>query len=132
MALWLPTSWQNITTLWKLQLLMQQVSITINWVCSIFPFYTEIAALKLRDALSRFEGGKIIVGIAGFPYKCPPAPLEFTLLLDDWLKERGIRTKTEIVFVSPLPQVFSIPTVSPVFEDLFNRKGIRIETFFQY
>lgn len=93
-------------------------------------FYTETAALKLRDALYRFEGGRIVVGIAGFPYKCPPAPLEFTLLLDDWLRKRGIRAKTEIVFVTPLPQVFSIPTVSPVFEDLFNRKGIRIETFF--
>jgi sulfide:quinone oxidoreductase len=93
-------------------------------------FYTEPAAVRLREALHRFEGGRIVVGIAGFPYKCPPAPLEFTLLLDDWLRRRGLRKRTEVVFVTPLPQLFSIPTVAPLFEELFARKGIMVETFF--
>lgn len=93
-------------------------------------FYTEPAALSLRDALHKFEGGRIVVGVAGFPYKCPPAPIEFTLLLDDWLRQRNLRDKAEIVFVTPLPQVFSIPTVVPLIEELFARKGIKVETFF--
>jgi sulfide:quinone oxidoreductase len=93
-------------------------------------FYTEPAAVRLREALHRFEGGRIVVGIAGFPYKCPPAPLEFTLLLDDWLRRRGLRKRTEVVFVTPLPQLFSIPTIAPLFEELFARKGITVETFF--
>ncbi len=93
-------------------------------------FYTEPAAVRLREALHQFEGGRIVVGIAGFPYKCPPAPLEFTLLLDDWLRRRGLRKRTELVFVTPLPQIFSIPTVAPLFEELFARKGITVETFF--
>ncbi len=93
-------------------------------------FYTEPAALRLREALHQFEGGHIVVGIGGLPYKCPPAPIEFTLLLEDWLRQRGLRSKTEITFVSPLPQVFSIPTVVPLVEELFARKGIRVETFF--
>jgi sulfide:quinone oxidoreductase len=86
--------------------------------------------MRLREALYGFEGGRIVVGIAGFPYKCPPAPIEFTLLLDDWLRQKRLRDKTEIVFVTPLPQVFSIPTVVPLIEELFNRKGIKFETFF--
>lgn len=93
-------------------------------------FYTEPAALKLKEALNNFQGGRIVVGIGGFPYKCPPAPIEFTLLLDDWLRQRGLRSKTEITFVTPLPQVFTIPTVVPMIEELFARKGIRVETFF--
>ena len=95
-----------------------------------YHFYTEPAAMRLREALYGFEGGRIVVGIAGFPYKCPPAPIEFTLLLDDWLRQKRLRDKTEIVFVTPLPQVFSIPTVVPLIEELFNRKGIKFETFF--
>ncbi|MFA0759895.1 MAG: hypothetical protein NOOUEUKL_002579 [Candidatus Fervidibacter sp.] len=95
-----------------------------------YHFYTEPAAVRLREALSRFEGGRIVVGIAGFPYKCPPAPLEFTLLLDDWLRRRDLRKRTELVFVTPLPQIFSIPTAVPLFEELFARKGITVETFF--
>lgn len=93
-------------------------------------FYTEPAAVRLREALHRFEGGRLIVGIAGFPYKCPPAPLEFTLLLDDWLRQRGLRKRTELVFVTPLPQVFSIPSVVPLFGERFADKGIKVETFF--
>jgi sulfide:quinone oxidoreductase len=93
-------------------------------------FYTEPAAVRLREALHRFEGGRIVVGIAGFPYKCPPAPLEFTLLLDDWLRRRGLRKRAELVFVTPLPQLFPIPTVAPLFEELFARKGIMVEIFF--
>lgn len=95
-----------------------------------YHFYTEPSALRLREALHNFQGGRIVVGIAGFPYKCPPAPIEFTFLLDDWLRQRKLRDKTEIVFVTPLPQVFSIPTVVPLIEELFNRKGIKVETFF--
>ncbi len=93
-------------------------------------FYTEPAAIRLREALHSFTGGHIVVGIAGFPYKCPPAPIEFTLLLDDWLRQQGLRSKTEITFVTPLPQAFSIPTVVPLVEELFARKGIKVETFF--
>ena len=34
-------------------------------------FYTAAAAEKLRVALDRFSGGRIVIGIAGMPYKCP-------------------------------------------------------------
>jgi hypothetical protein len=26
----------------------------------------------LREALANFEGGRIVVGVGGLPYKCPP------------------------------------------------------------
>lgn len=95
-----------------------------------YHFYTEPDAVRLREALWAFEGGHIVVGVAGFPYKCPPAPIEFTLLLEEWLRRRGIRQKTTITFLSPLPEAFSIPTVNPLVEELFDRQGIRVETFF--
>ena len=50
-----------------------------------------------RAALEAFAGGRICVVIAGAPYKCPPAPYECTLLLDEWLQERGMRERTELV-----------------------------------
>ena len=50
-----------------------------------------------RAALEAFEGGRICVVIAGAPYKCPPAPYECTLLLEEWLRERGLRERTELV-----------------------------------
>ena len=50
-----------------------------------------------RAALEAFAGGRICVVIAGAPYKCPPAPYECTLLLDEWLRERRLRERTELV-----------------------------------
>lgn len=45
-------------------------------------FYTAEAALDLRHALDAFTGGRIVIGIAGMPYKCPPAPLEVAFLIE--------------------------------------------------
>ncbi|HEX9235274.1 MAG TPA: FAD/NAD(P)-binding oxidoreductase, partial [Actinomycetota bacterium] len=54
-------------------------------------FYSLEGALRLRESLRTFDGGRILVGVAGIPYKCPPAPLEFVLMLEDHLRRRGIR-----------------------------------------
>ena len=50
-----------------------------------------------RTALEALAGGRVCVVIAGAPYKCPPAPYECALLLDEWLRERGLRERTELV-----------------------------------
>ncbi len=36
-----------------------------------------------RTPLDAFRGGRIVIGIAGMPYKCPPAPLEFVFMLEN-------------------------------------------------
>lgn len=93
-------------------------------------FYSEDAALRLREALASFRGGDVVVGVTTIPYKCPPAPLEFTLLLDAYLRRRGIRERTRIRFLSPLPRAFSIEPVSEMVAPMMERRGIEIGTFF--
>ena len=90
-------------------------------------FYTAAASAKLRTALDAFAGGKILVGIAGIPYKCPPAPLEVTFLLDSELRERGLRDKTEIQFLSPINRAFTIESVSEMATPIFEEKGIDLQ-----
>lgn len=93
-------------------------------------FYSEEGALALRGALKDFRGGKVVIGIGGVPYKCPPAPLEFAFLLDWWLKRKGLRDTTEIFFTSPLPRVFPIESVAAMAAPLLEKRGVRIHTFF--
>jgi sulfide:quinone oxidoreductase len=50
-----------------------------------------------RAALEAFEGGRIAVVIAGAPYPCPPAPYECAMLVDEWLRDRDLRERTELV-----------------------------------
>ena len=93
-------------------------------------FYTAKAALKLRQALDAFTGGKIVVGIASMPYKCPPAPLEVTFLIESELRDRGLREKSEIHFASPIGRAFTIESVSEMATPILAEKGIELHTFF--
>jgi sulfide:quinone oxidoreductase len=90
-------------------------------------FYTAEASAKLRTALDAFTGGRIVIGIAGIPYKCPPAPLEVAFLVESELRERGLRDKTEITFLSPINRAFTIESVSEMATPIFGEKGIKLE-----
>ena len=90
-------------------------------------FYTAAASAKLRKALDAFTGGKILIGIAGIPYKCPPAPLEVAFLIDSELRGRGLREKTELQFLSPINRAFTIESVSEMATPIFEEKGIDLQ-----
>jgi sulfide:quinone oxidoreductase len=93
-------------------------------------FYTADAAARLRVALDAFGGGRIVIGIAGMPYKCPPAPLEVAFLIESELRDRGLREKATIDFCSPIGRAFSIESVSDMATPILAEKGIALHTFF--
>ena len=93
-------------------------------------FYTPEAALRLRHALDAFTGGRIVIGIAGMPYKCPPAPLEVAFLIEAELRERHLRDKSELHFCSPIGRAFTIESVSEMAAPILEQKGIELHTFF--
>jgi len=65
-------------------------------------FYTHDGAFALREVLAAFDGGRVIVGVTSLPFKCPPAPSEAALLIDDYLTNRGSRDRSQISLVIPL------------------------------
>ena len=69
----------------------------LGWGETAFDFYTLEGATALRRRLASFEGGRIVVNPADMPIKCPVAPLEMVLLLEAWLTERGLRSRSEVV-----------------------------------
>jgi sulfide:quinone oxidoreductase len=93
-------------------------------------FYSLEAALALKRALAGFRGGKVVIGVADLPYKCPPAPLEFAFLLDDHLRRRGCRGSTQLTYLSPIGRAFTIETVSEFVAPLLEERGIAVQTFF--
>ena len=68
-------------------------------------FYSVAGAEAVRDILPTFRSGTVIVGVCGAPFKCPPAPSEAAMLLDDYLRERGVRDDVRIRVVIP----FGVP-----------------------
>jgi sulfide:quinone oxidoreductase len=93
-------------------------------------FYSAPAAERLRAALDAFRGGRIVIGIAGMPYKCPPAPLEVAFLIESELRERGLRDRSELHFCSPIGRAFTIESVSEMATPVLAEKGIELHTFF--
>ena len=57
------------------------------------------------EALARFDGGRIVVLIAGAPYPCPPAPYECAIHVHEHLRERGLRDRSEIVVSTIQPML---------------------------
>jgi sulfide:quinone oxidoreductase len=93
-------------------------------------FYSLDGAIRLREALRTFRGGRIAVGVAGIPYKCPPAPVEFVLMVEEYLRRRGIRDRSTVSFLSPLNRAFTIESASKLIQPILERRGIELTTFF--
>jgi sulfide:quinone oxidoreductase len=88
-------------------------------------FYTVAGATALRDMLSRFEGGHVVVGVTSTPFKCPPAPSETALLMHDFLTSRGRREASAISLVMPLGSpIPPSPAASAVLLTTFAERGI--------
>lgn len=95
-----------------------------------YEFYSLEGAQRLREALRRFTGGRIRVGVAGIPYKCPPAPVEFVFMVEEYLRRCGIRDRSQITLLSPLNRAFTIESASKVIQPIMEQRGIELTTFF--
>lgn len=88
-------------------------------------FYSESGAFATRGVLEAFTGGDVVVGITAGPFKCPPAPSETVLLLDQMLRERGIRDSSTITLVMPFPRpIPPSPDASAALLAAFEERGI--------
>ena len=101
-----------------------------GWLENVFTFYNPEGAEALAGALTTFQGGKLVVNIVDMPIKCPVAPIEFAFLADWYLRERGIRDRTEIVLATPLDGCFTKPIASKHLTYLLEEKGIGLEVEF--
>ncbi|MBN8681519.1 MAG: NAD(P)/FAD-dependent oxidoreductase [Chitinophagales bacterium] len=101
-----------------------------EWQKSVFDFYTFDGALALRNKLREWEGGKLVVHITEMPIKCPVAPLEFAFLADSYFKDKKMRDKVEITYVTPMSGAFTKPKATAALEHLLDEKHIKIESDF--
>ncbi|WP_395753847.1 NAD(P)/FAD-dependent oxidoreductase [Prosthecobacter sp.] len=101
-----------------------------KWRMNVHDFYTLDGARALREKLSTFESGRVVVHINEMPIKCPVAPLEFTFLADTFFRERGIREKVTLTYVTPLSGAFTKPKASKKLGHLLGDKGIELVTDF--
>ncbi|HEY6551691.1 MAG TPA: FAD-dependent oxidoreductase [Solirubrobacterales bacterium] len=92
-------------------------------------FYSVAGAERLAGIIPTFSRGHAVIGVSDAPFKCPPAPSECALLLDEELTARGVREACQISFVIPLPTpVPPSPEASTALEAAFAERDITLIT----
>ena len=66
-------------------------------------FFDLEGARALWSDVQGFDGGRVAVLVSSMPYKCPAAPYEAALLLEDALRRRGVRDRCRIDVYTPEP-----------------------------
>jgi sulfide:quinone oxidoreductase len=97
-----------------------------GWDDSIHTFYTFEGATKLNGILKNFSGGKVAIVISSLPYKCPGAPHEGAMLIEDFFSSRGLREKVLIDLFTPEPQPLPVagPELGNAVKNMLDKKGI--------
>jgi sulfide:quinone oxidoreductase len=90
-------------------------------------FYTLDGAANFYGRLQGFNGGKIAVLIPSLPFKCPAAPYEAAMLVDSFIRKRGLSSKTEISLYTPEPGPMSVAgkELSGAVRQMVETKGIK-------
>jgi sulfide:quinone oxidoreductase len=101
-----------------------------EWRNSVFDFYTLEGATALGERLRTWDGGRLVVHITEMPIKCPVAPLEFAFLADAFFKDKNIRNRVEITYVTPLDGAFTKPVASSMLGGMLESRDIALEPDF--
>ncbi|MGH9207528.1 MAG: NAD(P)/FAD-dependent oxidoreductase, partial [Acidimicrobiales bacterium] len=101
-----------------------------GWMERVFTFYSPEGASALEEALTFFDGGRVVVNVVEMPIKCPVAPLEFCFLADWFFRQSGIRDRVELTYVTPLDGAFTKPAASKALGGMLAERGIELVTEF--
>jgi sulfide:quinone oxidoreductase len=102
-------------------------------------FYQQKPALQMAERLRKFEKGRITVNVPktpNVPHQCGIAPVETTLMLDEYLRRKGVRDQVEIVYTYPTISqllrncLFLQQEVCEVMPAIFESKGIKYQRGF--
>jgi len=70
---------------------------------SCFNIYDAQQVPSLREKILSLTSGRIVICIADIPYKCPPAPYEASLLINDILIKNETRDSIDLNIYVPTP-----------------------------
>lgn len=74
-------------------------------------FYSVAGAQRLRGVLENFRGGHVVILIPRLPFKCPPAPYEAAMLLQEYLAQRGLASTSPVTVITA--EGAPMPTAGP-------------------
>jgi len=88
--------------------------------------YTESGCAQIRDVLRSLQRGTVNIVVCGLPFKCPPAPYEASMIIDDILRKNGARSNVNLHLITPEPHPLTIlgPEAGKLVTDLLREREI--------
>jgi sulfide:quinone oxidoreductase len=88
--------------------------------------YTESGCAEIRDVLQSLKAGTVTALVCGPPFKCPPAPYEACMIIDDMLRKKAVRGDIKLQLVTPEPHPLTIlgPEAGKFMTKLLEERGI--------
>jgi len=88
-------------------------------------YHSPEAAWATWREMSRFTqvGGTGLFQRPATEMKCAGAPLKYTFMTDDYLRRRGTRETSNIIYAAPSDSLFSVPIVHEKVRMLFQDRG---------
>ena len=81
-------------------------------------------AIKLRDALRRFKGGKVVIFIPETPYRCGIYPYEAATVLAVSFRNAGIKAEVTVLTPDPKPVTPLGKDIHKMWFDAFEELGV--------
>lgn len=89
---------------------------------------------ETRKALDTFAGGKIGILVTSMPFKCPAAPYEAALLVESFLRARGVRDRSDIHLYTPEHQPMPVieAALGQAIANMLQDRGIHFHPLFTF
>ncbi len=88
--------------------------------------YDEEGAVRLRDALRSFRGGKLVVLVPELPYRCGIYPYEAATTFTALLRRRGVKVETVVVTAEGRPTNILGDDISRLWKGIMDEMGIEL------
>jgi sulfide:quinone oxidoreductase len=76
-----------------------------------YDLYDAASLPAIHQALHSIQSGRVLVALLGQPFKCPPAPFEAVLIVDEVLRRRGVREQVEVSISTFQPMTLPVAGV---------------------
>ena len=76
------------------------------------------------EVLQNFKGGNAVFTQAATPIKCGGAPQKIMYLAEEHFHKSGVRDKTNVIFATPTPLIFSVPEFAKTLDKILIDRDI--------
>jgi sulfide:quinone oxidoreductase len=99
-----------------------------------FNLYEPGGCGRAYEALETFGGGTVGVFMPSMPFKCPAAPYEAAMLVEAFVRKKGLRNRTEIHLFTPehQPMPMAGPEMGDALAEMLCVRGIHLHLLYTF